>query len=111
MAVLFSSLHLIAWNYDFPSSVVKVLWRTFSLGATGSSLGPLILMLMSVAGILSRCGDWAQTAFFYTFSVLPIPIYCISRLGLIVLVFYCFKSMPREIYETVDWSIVFPHFS
>ncbi|KAL2786910.1 hypothetical protein BJX66DRAFT_341696 [Aspergillus keveii] len=42
--VAFSSIHLIAWNWDFPSPVIRILWRSFSLGAT-------CLPLVTVAGL------------------------------------------------------------
>ncbi|KAL5332336.1 hypothetical protein BJX70DRAFT_384443 [Aspergillus crustosus] len=33
-AVAFSAIHIIAWNWDFPSATIKTLWRIFSLVAT-----------------------------------------------------------------------------
>jgi hypothetical protein len=34
-AMIFSALHVVAWNWDFPSSTAQVLWRTFSVAAIG----------------------------------------------------------------------------
>jgi hypothetical protein len=35
--------------------------------------------------------------------------YVVARLGLIVLIFYCFCSMPAGVYETVHWTDFLPH--
>ncbi|KAF4635735.1 hypothetical protein G7Y89_g2353 [Cudoniella acicularis] len=40
--VLFSACHLAAWNWDFPSSTVRIIWRSFAVAATGT--GPLIIL-------------------------------------------------------------------
>jgi len=40
-----------------------------------------------------------------------IIVYIVSRLTLIGLTFYCFKSMPISVYEKVDWTGYLLHFS
>jgi hypothetical protein len=44
------------------------------------------------------------------FAVFAIALFSASRLGLIVLIFYCFSSTPASVYETVKWTKYLPHF-
>jgi hypothetical protein len=113
-AVAFSSIHLIAWNWDFPSPVIRILWRSFSLGAT-------CLPLVTVAGLApilflgykftkSDGKDFVHWVALIVFAAMGL-VYCACRLSLIVLIFYCFSAMPASVYEASSWQSVFPHFS
>lgn len=106
-AIIFSALHVVAWNWDFPSSTVQVLWRTFSVAAIGAF--PLLgfLVAFGCTDILDTHGETVLNLVNFSLAI----IYLVSRLGLIVLVFYCFSSMPANVYETVNWISYFPHFS
>jgi hypothetical protein len=113
-STVFSAFHIAAWNWEFPSSTVRTLWRSFGVAATGTS--PLTLLLRLViylydhfypesgeGGVIS----WTFLVLLFSFGL----VYVISRLALIVLIFYCFSSMPAGVYETVDWTKFLPHFS
>lgn len=109
-SLVFSGFHLVAWKWEFPSGTTRMLWRIFSLTATGAPL-----VLMSISGILlvhyatgSRVRYRAALkVVMYGMSI----IYAISRVGLIILVFYCFSSMPAAVYKTEQWCHFFPHFA
>jgi hypothetical protein len=47
----------------------------------------------------------------HVFATLVLFLYSVCRIGLIVLIFYSFKAMPAGVYESVDWTAYFPHFS
>jgi len=110
---VFSAFHIAAWNWEFPSSTVRTLWRSFAVTATGTSPLTLILPLQ----LLERFGprpDRVSNIVGYIWGALLLSFglaYTISRLALIVLIFYCFSSMPAGVYETVDWTKFLPHFS
>jgi hypothetical protein len=113
---LFSAFHIGAWNWEFPSSIVRTLWRTFALAATGT--GPAAVFLISFYGVILEPKFKSHGWLDYVFEKMMIVllgllavIYIISRLALIVLIFYCFSSMPAGVYETVDWTKFLPHFS
>jgi hypothetical protein len=114
-STVFSAFHIAAWNWEFPSSTVRTLWRGFAVAATGT--GPLTLLpwlVIHLLDTLNSIPDKAESIVFYTsFVLLPFSglVYVISRLALIVLIFYCFSSMPAGVYETVDWTKFLPHFS
>ena len=111
-AVAFSSLHLVAWNWDFPSQPTRLLWRILSLVTT---CAPLMVLLTALSGRLVRWGKvlprWLLSFGATVLFFLPGVMYVIARLGLIFLVFYCFSSMPASVYKAVDWNVVLPHFS
>jgi len=112
---VFSAFHVAAWNWEFPSPTVRTLWRSFGVAATGTS--PLTLLLFLVLYLFDRFDlvtHETEGIFGFTSGTLFLSlglVYVISRLALIVLIFYCFSSMPAGIYETVDWTKFLPHFS
>jgi hypothetical protein len=112
-ATIFSAIHLAAWNWDFPSSVFKWLWRGFAIGAVFSGF----LQLCSQT-IWSFIGVWVDRErlprlriWLYSFSnIICLALYVICRIGLMVLTFVLFFSMPAKVYDTVSWTNYFPHF-
>lgn len=51
IGVLFGSIHIFAWAFEFPSRVEKLLWQTMSLSITVSPL--LILIPISLGAMLA----------------------------------------------------------
>jgi hypothetical protein len=113
VATAFSAIHLAAWNWEFSSPDVRVLWRSFGLAATAAGPSTVLVTFLMFAiddyyeGVAR---DWVFAAAVVPFTICGV-IYGISRLGLIVLIIYSFKSMPAGVYETVDWTNYFPFFS
>ena len=110
---LFSAFHIGAWNWEFPSPISRTLWRAFAVTATGA--GPFSVLLIIfyptpiVLWIYKSRLFWGNL--FIGILILIGVIYIISRLALLVLIFYCFSSMPVGVYETVDWTKFLPHFA
>jgi hypothetical protein len=107
--VLFSALHLAAWNWEFPSPIARELWRIFAIIATGT--GPATILLMSAAAALEAFDFYVPDAVVVFLMYFPVFVYAASRIGLVVLIFYCFSSMPAGVYKTVNWLQFLPHFS
>jgi len=111
---LFSAVHVAAWNWTFRSPLIQLLWRCFSLSALASTLSPLFITV-SLAFILNfpvteKVEDLMYSVGSYL-ALLGLIIYFISRLGILVLTFYCFSSMPQKVYERLDWTSFIPHFA
>jgi len=103
----FLAIHLSAWNWEFPSAVVRSLWRWLNVGTLvasfmpimafipalwdtdGDDLFPLIALMMGMSGV----------------------VYVLSRLVVLGLTFYCLSSMPESAYDSLDWLAWVPHFS
>lgn len=108
-ATIFSGIHVVAWNWDFPSPVARILWRVFSLAATFVGLYSLLQSLV-LMWRETFPGNLASNMILWV-DVFLVLLYCGSRLGLVVLILYSFRSMPVGVYETVDWTTYFPYFS
>lgn len=112
---LFSAFHIGAWNWEFPTSTTRTIWRSFALTATGAGPLTVVVGIVGVAisektsGIsrINSMSRWVTLGAIGLFAV----AYILARLGLIVLIFYCFSSMPAAVYETVNWSQFLPHFT
>jgi hypothetical protein len=106
---LFSALHVAAWNWEFPSSTARELWRIFAITATGT--GPVLFLFVFAVFALGEVNiNTPDVVFGIVLFSLPF-VYAASRIGLVVLIFYCFSSMPAGVYETVNWVQFLPHFS
>ncbi|KAK0704297.1 hypothetical protein B0H67DRAFT_521349 [Lasiosphaeris hirsuta] len=116
--LFFSAVHLAAWNWRFPSPLIQILWRWFATAALVTSLSPLYMvpLVMLTADARDR---WAGSYFGWdtpaenitaVASLFMFAIYIISRLAVLALTFYCFRSMPVSTYEGVEWTAFIPHF-
>jgi hypothetical protein len=109
-ATMFSAFHIGAWNWEFPTPTIRMIWRSFALAATGAC--PLVIMNIFGQVLVYIVSEFVWTlyvcfaaVFFFFLGV----TYVVARLGLIVLIFYCFCSMPAGVYETVHWTDFLPH--
>ncbi len=106
---IFSAIHLAAWNWDFPSPLIQTLWRYFGLLALAMCLLPMLVMPLASHAANTR---WEIRLTLLVFCMcLQSLVYAVSRVALIVLTFYCFKSMPAAVYEPLDWTRFIPHYS
>ena len=106
---LFSALHLAAWNWNFPSSTIRELWRIFAITATGT--GPVtILFVFAILGLAAVDINTSNIRVDLVICLF-IFVYAASRIGLVALIFYCFYFMPAGVYKTVNWLQFLPHFS
>lgn len=109
----FSAVHILAWDFHFPSYAEMVIWRSSSVTAAGLCLAIYVAVLarIKIDGYLFHGGKakrghvWidASTAIVLLLTVL----YPLVRLLLIVQTFLCFRSMPNTVYDTVDWTRYF----
>ena len=100
-ATLIGASALALWNVQFSSSTMRVLWRTFS---GFSAALPLLCLFLLVVGLNTELKGFA-----YLF-VAATGLHVLSRLVLIVLVFYSFHSLPADVYITPSWLEFFPFF-
>lgn len=103
---LFSAFHVLAWNWDFPSPSIRIAWRVFAVVATCAN--PVFIFLVFMDDVISNYDFHTPLSFPIIGSL---GVYFLARLGLIVLIFYCFYSMPVGVYHTVEWTKFWPHFS
>ncbi|KAF5632705.1 hypothetical protein F52700_6241 [Fusarium sp. NRRL 52700] len=116
-AVVFSAIHLVAWNWDFPSHLVRELWRWFALAALLTSLSPAVILgivMLLDKGPLKTSPEWIDEIIAMVLAALAYAaffFYTVARLVILGLTLYSLSSMPERAYEKVSWMAWIPHFS
>ena len=106
----FSAVHIIAWDFRFPSYAEMVMWRTASITAAGLCLCIYVTVQLRIridghvigGGKAKRGRAWTDIS--TIILLVPINLYPFVRLLLIVQIFLCLRSMPNTVYDTVDWT-------
>jgi hypothetical protein len=100
---LFGACHLIGWDFLYPSSVEQLLWRIFSISCV---VLPLLLLFLWVT--FDNIGFPSSLVDNYLVNLL-VFLYISARAYLLVAIFVSLRSVPAGVYETVNWSLYFPH--
>ncbi|KIJ08922.1 hypothetical protein PAXINDRAFT_172717 [Paxillus involutus ATCC 200175] len=107
--IIFGSLHLIAWDFQFPSQVEKIMWRAASLTLIGA---PCIYSVPMVLDKFDRLDVVAQAPPGIIGSILvisPILLGVVARVVLLVLMFASLRDLPPSAHDTVPWTVYVPH--
>jgi len=100
-ATVFSGIHLAAWNWRFPNPETALAWRVFAVVATGACPSTLLLTWY-FNKVNFKTSDDRDTSGQASILLLFLFAYVVTRIGLLVLVFYSFTGMPADIYKTVE---------
>ena len=94
-------MHLLAWDWYFPTDVDLWIWRIASITANGAGpvLLPIYLLLRRVGGKSA-----ATSCFWYTAMV-----YVLARFALIAEMVRCLFYMQPEAYLATNWVMNIPH--
>lgn len=136
--LLYASIHLFGWNYNFPSPTELLLWRLSSMFLFVNTVA---FWLFETASAWWRVGRWQRlickilwpaklkdvqegllrTQLSHEPKQLPLPFefwsifplawtYAAARLYLIVESFVGLRAVEPTVYYDVNWSEYFPHF-
>jgi hypothetical protein len=97
--LLFGTVHVIGWNFDFPTRVERVLWRIASV-----CCGALPLFQVWVPKLSNKRAATCITGQLNA-------LYIVVRIFLFVEMLVGLRSVPAGVYQTVDWSQYFPALS
>ncbi|KAF8449455.1 hypothetical protein L210DRAFT_2664031 [Boletus edulis BED1] len=108
---MLGGLHLIAWNFDFPTETEKILWRVASLALAGSPLA--VLGVVGLGRVVENhlngwVEKWVETvlvAFITSVYILSAA----SRLLLVALMLASLRALPCSAHQTVSWTAYIPH--
>jgi ABC-type tungstate transport system substrate-binding protein len=106
LGAAFSSLHIVAWNWEFPSLVEQTLRRVSSLAATAACV-----LVGALLPFMGTGGKWWQK---WTVNIIVQPLwamYMVARGVLLVQVVICMRRMPAGVYQDVNWTSYIPHAS
>jgi len=98
--VIFTGIHLAAWNYPFASTAEAWTWRGLSIATFILGLGCLILAAFEENGGYGALElGVGVTSYVYVFV----------RLGVTALAFIAFRHAPASIYLTTRWPAYWVH--
>lgn len=113
--VMYGGCHLAAWHYEFPTPIERWLWRISALCLVTSPIwGALwVLWWMGVRSnrkvfFIFRNGDLDIFAAPLFFTV--IVAYTLARAYFLVVSLAGLRLLPKDAYDTISWTAVFPHF-
>lgn len=122
ISVVHAGIHLLGWEFQYPTDVETFLWRVSSV---------TLVVVMAIGGIVPvlSTADW----FDYSFNLLWIWVreadektwvkewlfasvvniayvmYILARLIIFAEMFCAFRSLPARAYLEVEWSSFLPH--
>ncbi|KAF9065796.1 hypothetical protein BDP27DRAFT_1297995 [Rhodocollybia butyracea] len=97
LGAIFGAIHCVAWTFQFPTNVERILWQTTSLCMT---LIPLVFMSVILVIILPIC-KWTNLVSFIA--------YIVARLTTFVLAFTLLRDLPLAALQEVQWTTFIPH--
>jgi hypothetical protein len=96
IGLVFGSTHCIAWGFHFATTTEALLWRASSLTIVGIGLLGVFPYWIRKRGFIGQKTLDNGLIFFKW-------VYMLVRTYLMVEVFIAFRSMPKGVYNTVDW--------
>lgn len=104
--LLFGGVHLLAWNFTFPTATEKTLWRVCSIAGT---VLPLPYLATHIPLIVRYYNNSRKTAHMVRwFQGLIALLYVLVRLFLITESFRSLYYLSQKAFRST-WSINFPH--
>jgi hypothetical protein len=102
-AVIFGGLHLLAWDYAFPTAGETAMWRCSCIAIM--VLPPLFYVWVIARHVKDGGSDSiAWVGIFIAF------LYLVARIYNILEVFFSLRATPPALYQTVQWPNWLPHF-
>jgi hypothetical protein len=116
-------LHLVAWNFTFPTSVESTLWGSASLMLIGLLIfyficnGILVMYvgrvgkllfgkeIESIFGLYNVTPVWVR----YVVNTPVLFLYAIARGYILLEGFIGLRALPLSVYKSVSWSDFIPH--
>jgi hypothetical protein len=121
--MVYGSVHLVAWNFVFPTYTEKMMWRVACTFIAGGI--PLSLILFVTLGLGYEMGEWLfgkdpwkrfiertqiiWTCIFYAGFISLLALYLSARLFIIIELFMSIRRLPLGVFLTVNWSTYIPH--
>ena len=98
---LFGGIHLLAWNFDFPTAAEHIIWRISSV---------VITIVPSIGIGVMAVFIYLQTRekTFLVSLIIIAGIYTIARLAIIAISFTSLREMPADVYITT-WATYLPN--
>jgi hypothetical protein len=121
LPLVYGSVHLAAWNFEFPTHVEKIMWKVACVLVAGGIPG--LALTFFLRGIVEKLGTWVLSRFSrlhglfsgvveFCSAVLTgviATLYFGARVFIIIESFISVRKLPLGVYITVDWADYIPH--
>ena len=112
--LLYGGLHLLAWKVPFASRAERILWRFSGIFIISAGVGFTGLKGYYNAGLnlfekLRNMISWVWLVFWGPCVSTMCLGHLLSRTFLVVECFLQLFRLPASAYETLEWSVYFPH--
>ncbi|KAF8645291.1 hypothetical protein AX16_007928 [Volvariella volvacea WC 439] len=101
IGIVFGGIHLIGWNYQFPTIVEVWLWRTSALALT--SVPPFLAVGVALVSKYNYEMVLGLTAY------IGGPLYFTARIVILFLAFFTLRDLSDAAYQNVRWTELIPH--
>jgi len=121
-SIIHSAIHILGWNFVFPTRIEQYLWRaaalTLASGMPTFLVGEKVLRAMGFQGQKSLVWIWVMPELkqkglkYQIIDVWGVVITCcmvMARLCLIGETLASLRALPKDVYRTIHWTGVFPH--
>jgi len=98
-------LHIVGWNFIYPTRTEQTLWRVFSLAIT---FIPLTVVLFEQFLITFTYKHFIFLTFDLVRTIL-LFVYIPARLSLVAQAFALLRDLPPSAFVAVDWTQYLPH--
>ena len=102
-AVIFGGLHLLAWNYDFPTAEETMMWRC-------SCIAIMVLPPLFYVWVIIRHVEFDGSNSIDFIGIFITFAYLVARTYNLLEVFFSLRSTPPALYQAVNWPNWLPHF-
>ncbi|KAF8836767.1 hypothetical protein BDN67DRAFT_957565 [Paxillus ammoniavirescens] len=106
---IFGGLHLIAWDFQFPSQVEKIMWRVASLALIVAPCIYFLGMVLHKLGWLGTVMIALPEAVAIILVSAPFLLGVLARFVLLALMFASLRDLPPSAHDTVPWTVYVPH--
>jgi hypothetical protein len=103
ICLILGAVHIVAWNFHFPSFPEQILLKICSIGITVLPISSVIVIICSN---ISHIRGALEDPMLYGI----LCIYTLFRLYMFVEMFAGLRSVPASVYQTPQWSQYFPSF-
>lgn len=102
--VVYGAIHLLAWQYHFPTRAESILWRTASVATASSGL---IVLAFNVTS--DGEDDYMHVIFILLIAMVLCSMSAIARAFLFFESFRVLPNSPASVYEVPRWTAYIPH--
>ena len=107
---LFGTIHFLAWNFEFPTPVERILWRLSCCVLISIPLLSTTMYFMTLHNARRDSeSDNKTNTLLRPFMTISILLYTLARLYLMIEVFRSLAYAPLSTFQEINWPSAIPH--